>query len=156
MSVWENVAFNLIYGKQMGRARAQEIALAKMAAVNLNPEVATLHPDALSGGMKKRVALARAIAADPEVIFFDEPTTGLDPIVSSVINELILKCTKISGASAVTITHDINSVRRIADRVALLYEGKFIWIGSVKEMDTTDNPYVRQFIHGYAHGPFTD
>jgi len=156
MRVWENIAFALIQGHGMPRAQAKEIALEKLASVNLAPEVANLYPAELSGGMQKRVALARAIASEPQVIFFDEPTTGLDPIVSSIINDLIVASVKKLGAATLTITHDINSLRHIADRVGLLFEGKLIWTGSVTEMETTDNPYVRQFIHGSAHGPFTD
>jgi phospholipid/cholesterol/gamma-HCH transport system ATP-binding protein len=156
MKVWENIAFALIQGHGMPRAQAKEIALEKLAAVDLLPAVANLYPAELSGGMQKRVALARAIASEPQVIFFDEPTTGLDPIVSGTINDLIVESVKRLGASALTITHDINSLRRIADRVGLLFEGRLIWTGSVAEMEETDNLYVQQFIHGRAHGPFTD
>jgi len=156
MKVWENIAFALIQGHGMGRAQAKEIAMEKLTAVNLAPEVANLYPAELSGGMQKRVALARAIASEPKVIFFDEPTTGLDPIVSGTINDLIVESVKKLGASTLTITHDINSLRHIADRVGLLFQGRLIWMGSVTEMEETDNPYVQQFIHGRAHGPFTD
>lgn len=151
--IWENVAFGLIQGKRMPRAQAREIALEKLAQVGLPPEVAMLYPAELSGGMQKRVGLARAIAAQPEIIFFDEPTTGLDPIMSDVINNLILKCVRQIGATALTITHDMASVRKIADRVAMLHEGKIIWCGPVSEMDHCGNPYVEQFIHGRADGP---
>ncbi len=151
--VWENVAFGLIQGKRMQRAQAREIALEKLAQVGLPPEVAMLYPAELSGGMQKRVGLARAIAAQPEIIFFDEPTTGLDPIMSDVINNLILKCVRQIGATALTITHDMASVRKIADRVAMLHEGKIIWCGPVGEMDHCGNPFVEQFIHGRADGP---
>ncbi len=109
----------------------------------------------LSGGMQKRVALARAIATNPDIIFFDEPTTGLDPIISGTINELILRCVRDIGASAITITHDINSLRKIGDRVGLLYKGQFIWQGTIQQMDETNNPYVDQFINGKPTGPFT-
>lgn len=156
MKVWENIAFALIQGHGMARAQAKEIAMEKLIAVDLAPEVANLYPAELSGGMQKRVALARAIASEPKVIFFDEPTTGLDPIVSGTINDLIVESVKKLGASTLTITHDINSLRHIADRVGLLFQGQLIWIGSVTEMEETDNPYVQQFIHGRAHGPFTD
>lgn len=156
MTVWENIAFALVQGRGMDKSQAKEIALEKLGAVNLDPRVATLYPAELSGGMQKRVALARAIAADPDVIFFDEPTTGLDPIVSGTINELIVKCVKSIGAGAITITHDIKSLRHIADRVGLLHQGRLIWTGTVQEMDTTENSYVQQFIHGYPRGPFTD
>lgn len=155
MTVWENIAFALIQGQGMDRKEAHKLALEKLAAVNLSPETADLYPAELSGGMQKRVALARAIAANPEVIFFDEPTTGLDPIIGRTINDLIRKCVKDLGTSAITITHDVNSVRRIADRVGLLFQGRLIWTGSVTELDKTDNPYVQQFIHGNPQGPYT-
>jgi phospholipid/cholesterol/gamma-HCH transport system ATP-binding protein len=103
--------------------------------------------------MKKRVGLARAIATNPEIIFFDEPTTGLDPIMSDVINDLIVDCVKKLGATALTITHDMNSARKIADRIAMLYDGEIIWVGTVDELDKTKNPYVRQFVAGSAKGP---
>jgi len=155
LSVWENVAFGLMNGQNMGREEARKIALEKIDAVELSAKVADLYPAELSGGMQKRVALARAIATKPDIIFFDEPTTGLDPIVSGKINGLISKCVKELGATAFTITHDMHSLRAIADRVGLLFEGKLIWTGTVSEMDTTDNPYVQQFINGNASGPFT-
>ena len=156
MTVGENVAFGLVQGGGMKKSQAREIALEKLEAVDLSPTVADIFPAELSGGMQKRVALARAIATNPDVIFFDEPTTGLDPIVSGTINDLIVRCVRKLGASAVTITHDMNSLRKIADRVGLLFQGKLVWIGTVAEMDATDNPYVNQFIHGLPHGPFTD
>lgn len=155
MTVVENIAFGLIQGKSFSKEEAFKIALEKLQAVDLPPNVANIYPAELSGGMQKRVALARAIAMKPEIIFFDEPTTGLDPILSSTINSLILRCVHDIGASTITITHDINSLRTIADRVALLHEGRFIWEGTVQEMDKTDNPYVQQFINGYPEGPFT-
>ncbi len=153
LTVLDNVSFALVQGKKMKKKEAYKIALEKLRAVGLGEDVASLYPDDLSGGMKKRVGLARAIAATPDIIFFDEPTTGLDPIMSDVINELIVSTVKNLGATALTITHDIASVRKIADRVAMLYQGKIIWTGTVKEMDKTDNPYVRQFITGSASGP---
>jgi phospholipid/cholesterol/gamma-HCH transport system ATP-binding protein len=155
MTVWENVAFALTHGHGMPEAQAKEIAMEKLRAVGLDESAATIFPAELSGGMQKRVALARAIAANPEVIFFDEPTTGLDPIISGTINKLIIDSVRHIGASALTITHDIASLRKIADRVGLLCDGKLIWTGSVKEMDSTKNPYVVQFIHGLPNGPFT-
>ena len=124
-----------------------------MAPGGLKPEVADAYPADLSGGMKKRVGLARAIATNPEIIFFDEPTTGLDPIMSDVINDLIVDCVKKLGATALTITHDMNSARKIADRIAMLYDGEIIWVGTVAELDKTTNPYVRQFVAGSAKGP---
>lgn len=153
LPVWENVAFGLIMGRGNGRAEAKKVALQKLAAVGLGPDVAELMPAELSGGMQKRVALARAIAAEPEIIFFDEPTTGLDPIMADVINDLIVKCVKELGATAVSITHDMASTRKIADRVAMIYQGKIIWNGAKSEIDHSDNPYVDQFIHGRASGP---
>lgn len=155
MTVWQNVAFALTHGHGMPENQAKEIALEKLKAVGLDEGTAKIFPAELSGGMQKRVALARAIAANPEVIFFDEPTTGLDPIISGTINKLIIDSVRRIGASALTITHDIGSVRKIADRVGLLSNGKLIWTGTVKEMDKTDNPYVVQFIHGLPNGPFT-
>src|SRR5947209_13510689 len=133
--------------------QARDIAIEKVAAVGLDPDVGELSPAELSGGMQKRVALARAIAAEPEIIFFDEPTTGLDPIMADVINELIVKCVKELGATAVSITHDMASTRKIADRVAMIYGGKIIWNGPKSEIDNSGNPYVDQFIHGRASGP---
>ncbi len=153
LNIWENVAFGLIQGKKMKRAQAREIAIKKLAQVGLSEDVASLYPDELSGGMKKRVGLARAIAADPELIFFDEPTTGLDPIMSDVINDLIRSCVTDLGATGITITHDMSSVRKIADKVAMLYKGKIIWYGGVDEIDDSGNPYVEQFINGRADGP---
>jgi phospholipid/cholesterol/gamma-HCH transport system ATP-binding protein len=129
------------------------VALAKLGAVGLGPEIGELSPSELSGGMQKRVALARAIAREPEIIFFDEPTTGLDPIMADVINDLIVKCVRELGATAVTITHDMHSARKISDRLAMLYKGKLIWVGPAKEIDRSDNAYVDQFIHGRAEGP---
>ncbi|MDP2194295.1 MAG: ATP-binding cassette domain-containing protein [Alphaproteobacteria bacterium] len=156
LNIWENIAFGLTHGQNMSKVDARKIALEKLDAVELSATVANLYPAELSGGMQKRVALARAIATNPDIIFFDEPTTGLDPIVSGKINELISKCVKELGATAITITHDIQSLRQIADRVGLLFNGKLIWVGSVAEMDQTDNPYVDQFIHGKPRGPFTN
>jgi phospholipid/cholesterol/gamma-HCH transport system ATP-binding protein len=153
--VWENVAFGLIQGRGMERQAAREIALAKLAAVGLGGDVAELRPAELSGGMQKRVALARAVAADPEIIFFDEPTTGLDPIMADVINDLVLKCVRELGATAVSITHDMVSARKIADRIAMLHKGRIIWQGPTVEIDRSGNPFVDQFIHGRAEGPIT-
>ncbi|QCO01493.1 ATP-binding cassette domain-containing protein [Azospirillum argentinense] len=153
LKVWENVAFGLIQGEHMPRAKAKDIAIAKMGAVGLGPEVGELFPSELSGGMQKRVGLARAIADEPEIIFFDEPTTGLDPIMADVINELIVKCVKDLGATAVTITHDMASARKIADRVAMIYQGRIIWTGHANDIDSSGNPYVDQFVHGRGEGP---
>lgn len=153
LPVWENVAFGLIQSKTVKRDEAKEIAIKKLASVGLGSEVATLFPVELSGGMQKRVALARAIAMDPEVIFFDEPTTGLDPIMSDIINDLIVECSKELGATTFTITHDMASVRKIAKHVAMIYKGQIIWSGKVEDLDNSGNPYVEQFIHGSSQGP---
>jgi phospholipid/cholesterol/gamma-HCH transport system ATP-binding protein len=153
LRVWENVAFGLIQGRGMERDAAKERALAKLGAVGLGPEVGELGPAELSGGMRKRVALARAIAADPEIIFFDEPTTGLDPIMADVINDLILKCVRELGATAVSITHDMVSARKIGDRIAMLHKGRIVWHGAAAEIDRSGNPFVDQFINGRAEGP---
>jgi phospholipid/cholesterol/gamma-HCH transport system ATP-binding protein len=153
LPVWQNVAFALIEGHGMERAKAKQIAIETLAAVGLGPEVGELWPSELSGGMQKRVALARAIAARPAIIFFDEPTTGLDPIMADVINGLIVSCVRKLGASALSITHDMASTRKIADRVAMIYEGKIIWNGPVANLEHSGNPYVDQFIHGREEGP---
>ena len=153
LKVWENVAFGLVQGRRMPRGQAKEIALAKLAAVGLGPDVGELSPSELSGGMQKRVALARAIATEPEIIFFDEPTTGLDPIMADVINELIVKCVKDLGATALSITHDMASARKIADRIAMIYQGKIIWHGKREDIDHSGNAHVDQFINGRAEGP---
>ena len=153
LPVWQNVAFGLIQGRGMKRDEAREIAIRKLAAVGLGPDVGELSPAELSGGMQKRVALARAIATDPEIIFFDEPTTGLDPIMADVINDLIKTCVHDLGATALSITHDMASVRKIADHVAMIHEGKIIWTGAAGEIDRSGNPYVEQFVHGRAEGP---
>jgi len=153
LPVWENVAFGLIQGRGMGRKKAKDIAIAKLAKVGLGSEVASLSPSELSGGMQKRVGLARAIAADPEILFFDEPTTGLDPIMADVINDLITSTVKDLGVTAISITHDMTSARKISDRIAMLYKGKIIWHGPTKDIDNSSNEYVDQFIHGRAEGP---
>ncbi len=153
LPVWENVAFGLIQGHGIPRRRARDIALEKLAKVGLGPDVAGLSPAELSGGMQKRVGLARAIAADPEIIFFDEPTTGLDPIMADVINDLIVATVRNLGVTALSITHDIASARKISNRIAMLYGGRIIWDGATAEIDQSGNPYVDQFIHGSAEGP---
>jgi phospholipid/cholesterol/gamma-HCH transport system ATP-binding protein len=153
LAVWENVAFGLIQGRHMARAKARDIAFEKLGQVGLTPEVGNLYPAELSGGMQKRVGLARAIAADPEIIFFDEPTTGLDPIMADVINNLIVDCVKRLGATTVSITHDMASARKIADDIAMIFKGEIIWQGPARTVDQSGNPYVDQFIHGRAEGP---
>ncbi len=153
LRVWENVAFALLHGKKISIVDAKDVALSKLRSVGLSEEVLYLFPSELSGGMQKRVALARAIATNPEVIFFDEPTTGLDPIMANVINDLIVKAREEIGATTITITHDIHSARVIANRVAMLYQGKIIWVGDVKDMDKSGNPIFEQFINGKITGP---
>jgi len=154
LRVWENVAFRLMRGPtKRPKQDARDIAIEKLRRVGLKPETADLFPAELSGGMQKRVGLARAIAAEPEIIFFDEPTTGLDPIMAGVINDLIREIVTEMGATAMTITHDMTSVRAIADRVAMLHDGVIQWTGPVADMDATPDPYVQQFIHGRADGP---
>lgn len=154
LRVWENVAFRLLRGHhKRPKSEAREIALEKLRRVGLKPQVADLYPGELSGGMQKRVGLARAIAAEPEIIFFDEPTTGLDPIMAGVINDLIREIVTEMGATAMTITHDMSSVRAIADRVAMLHAGRIQWTGPVQDLDAAADPYLQQFIHGRAHGP---
>ena len=153
LTVWENVAFGLLENHKMERKKAKTEAVRVLRQVGLAPDVADLYPSEISGGMQKRVSLARAIATKPEIIFFDEPTTGLDPIMADVINDLIIESARGLGATALTITHDMASARKIADRIAMLYKGKIIWQGTVKELDKTDNPYVKQFINGSSQGP---
>ena len=154
MPVWQNVAFRLLRGAQKRpHDEARAIALQKLRRVGLSDRVADLFPAELSGGMQKRVSLARAIAADPEIIFFDEPTTGLDPIMSGVINALIREIVVEMGATAITITHDMTSVRAIADKIAMLHGGKIRWHGPVSQLDDSGDPYLDQFLHGRAEGP---
>lgn len=154
LPVWQNVAFRLMRGAlKRPKAEARDIAIEKLRRVGLTPDVADLFPSELSGGMQKRVGLARAIAAEPEIIFFDEPTTGLDPIMSGVINDLIREIVVEMGATAMTITHDMTSVRAIADNVSMLHDGVIQWTGPVAQMDASGDPYLDQFIHGRADGP---
>ena len=154
LTVWQNVAFRLLRGslkKEKDEARA--IAIEKLGRVGLGPATADLYPADLSGGMQKRVGLARAIAAEPEIIFFDEPTAGLDPIMAGVINNLVREIVTEMGATAMTITHDMTSVRAIADKVAMLHDGKIRWTGPVADMDESGDPYMTQFITGSEDGP---
>src|SRR5665213_3665580 len=153
LPVWENEAFGLIQGRGMKRAQARDVAIQKLAKVGLSEDVAFLSPAELSGGMQKRVGLARAIAADPEIIFFDEPTTGLDPIMADVINNLIVDCVHRLGATTISITHDMASARKIGDDIAMIYKGEIIWQGAAKMVDRSGSAYVDQFIHGKADGP---
>lgn len=153
LTVWENISFRLMNRHHMKKKDAKDLAVKKLAQVGLGAEVANLSPSELSGGMQKRVALARAIASNPEVIFFDEPTTGLDPIMADVINDLIVKCSRELGATTITITHDMHSARKIGHNIAMIYKGKIIHHGPAKDIDHTGNEYVDQFIHGKAEGP---
>jgi len=154
LPVWQNVAFRLLRGQlKRPKDEARAIAIEKLRRVGLKPTVADSFPAELSGGMQKRVGLARAIAAEPEIIFFDEPTTGLDPIMSGVINDLIREIVTEMGATTITITHDMSSVRTIADRVAMLHDGVIQWTGPIGEMDAAEDPYLRQFVSGSAEGP---
>ena len=153
LPVWRNVAFGLIEGRSMSAGEAKQVALTKLSQVGLKPDVGELYPAELSGGMRKRVGLARAIATEPEVIFFDEPTTGLDPIMGHVIDKLIVSCVQDVGATALSITHDMASARRISKRMAMLFGGKIIWQGPTQDIDRSGNPYVEQFITGNAEGP---
>jgi phospholipid/cholesterol/gamma-HCH transport system ATP-binding protein len=153
LTIWENIAFRLINADGVSRATAKERAIAAMKQVRLAPETANLRPVELSGGMQKRAALARAIIAKPDILFFDEPTTGLDPITADAINDLILEMVKDLGCSALSITHDMASARKIADDIAMLYQGRIIWRGPAQDVEHSGNPYVDQFVHGRATGP---
>lgn len=153
LPVWENVAFGLIARQRIRRSEARERAGEILGLVGLGPEVGALHPAALSGGMQKRVALARAIAAQPDILFFDEPTTGLDPIIAAVIDGLIVDCVKRLGSTAIAITHDMASARRIGDEAAMLYGGKIVWTGPAAALLESGNPLVDQFTHGRREGP---
>lgn len=155
LPVWENVAFDLVQNRGVSRKEAKIVAIKVLRQVGLSRDIADLYPSELSGGMQKRVGLARAVITKPEIIFFDEPTTGLDPIMADIINDLIIESAKDLGATTLTITHDMASARKIADKIAMLYQGKIIWYGTVKELDKTTNPYVKQFIQGSSKGPIT-
>ena len=153
LPVWRNVTFALTQGRMRNMARMKAIAQENLERVGLGADILNLRPSELSGGMQKRVALARAIAAKPEILFFDEPTTGLDPIRADVINDLIVELVHDLGITAVTITHDMASARKIAHRVAMLYHGKIIWTGPRDRLYSSGNPYVDQFVQGKAEGP---
>ncbi len=155
MRVWENVAFRLVIADKTPKREAKDRAIEALGRVGLTPEFAGLYPGELSGGMQKRVGLARAVVAHPDILFFDEPTTGLDPITSDVINNLILEEVKRLGCTAISITHDMTSARKIGDEIAMLHGGHIVWRGDAKAIDQTDNAYVRQFINGVAQGPIT-
>ena len=156
LSVWENICFTLLEQGLISKKDARAKALEKLKLVGLNEVALDLYPAELSGGMIKRVALARAIVNDPDIIFFDEPTAGLDPIMSGVISELIVDCSEKLGATTITITHDMNCARRVADKAALIYKGQFIWQGSGDDLDTSGDAYLDQFVHGKPHGPVTN
>lgn len=153
LPVWENVAFGLLAQKRCTRAEARDKATEVLAQVGLAASVGDLQPSALSGGMQKRVGLARAIAAQPDILFFDEPTTGLDPIMGAVIDGLIVDCVKRLGSTAIAITHDMLSARRIGDRAAMLHKGRIVWEGLASDLMDTGNPMVDQFTHGRREGP---
>ena len=154
LPIWQNVAFRYLHGKQkINASEAKKIAIEKLERVGLKKSFADNFPSELSGGMQKRVALARAIATQPEIIFFDEPTTGLDPIMAQVINDLIRELVVELGVTAVTITHDIQSVRSIADEVSLLHNGIIQWSGTLEQLDQSNNEYLKQFIAGSTVGP---
>jgi phospholipid/cholesterol/gamma-HCH transport system ATP-binding protein len=153
LTVWENITFAVRRRDKLSKSQAHELAIQKLKQVGLTPEVASQRPSELSGGMQKRVALARAICGNPEIIFFDEPTTGLDPIMAEVINELIVECCKKIGATAITITHDMHSAKIIADEIAMLYKGQIIWRGEANQIMQSGNAFVEQFVHGKSEGP---
>ena len=156
LSIWENIGFGLMHNQKKSREEARAIAVEKLKQVGLSEKIAESFPAELSGGMQKRVSLARAIATNPEIIFFDEPTTGLDPIMADVINDLIVETVRDIGATALSITHDMASVRKIADEVGMIYKGRIIWQGDVDNLDDSGNDHVHQFINGNAEGPITD
>ena len=153
LPVWENVGFRLINADNLPRREARDAATEALARVGLPPEVGQLYPSEISGGMQKRVGLARAVVAHPKVLFFDEPTTGLDPINADMINDLIVEEVRRLGCTAISITHDMTSARKIADEIAMLHGGRIVWRGPAADIDQSGNPYVDQFIHGRAHGP---
>ncbi|KKB96669.1 Glutamine transport ATP-binding protein GlnQ [Candidatus Arcanobacter lacustris] len=153
LTVWENIAFALVNNKLKTKAQAKEIAFDKLSKVGLSNNIGMLYPSELSGGMQKRVALARAISTEPEILFFDEPTTGLDPIMANVINDLIVRCSEELKATTITITHDMNSVKQIAKRVAMIHKGNIIWDGKIDNLFSSDNEFVDQFVHGNIAGP---
>ena len=155
LPIWENVTFRLRHRRKLSKTKARDIAVTTLTGLGLAPHVIDQYPAELSGGMQKRVALARAIADKPEILLFDEPTSGLDPITGGVIDRLIIDAVKRLGATTVTISHDMASVRRIADKVAMVHNGIIVWCGDVKCMDNSGVPEVHQFVHGLADGPLT-
>ncbi len=155
LTVWENVGFGLLQHSNLKPGQIREVVEEKLRMVGL-PGTLDLMPSELSGGMRKRVGLARAIAMEPEILLYDEPTTGLDPIRGDSINDLIIQLREELGIASITITHDMISAYKIADRIAMLFKGKLIATGTPDEIRSTDNPYVHQFIHGQAEGPIKD
>jgi len=153
LTVWENIAFRLLYADKVARKEARERAIEAMRKVRLTPDFADVRPIELSGGMQKRAGLARAIIAKPDILFFDEPTTGLDPITADAINDLIIDMVKDLGCAAVSITHDMASARKIADEIAMLYGGRIVWRGPASAIDSSGNAMVDQFVAGRADGP---
>jgi phospholipid/cholesterol/gamma-HCH transport system ATP-binding protein len=153
LTVWENVSFALMYRDHIPRDEAKNRAIETLAKVRLGASAADLRPAELSGGMQKRVALARAIIGKPDLIFFDEPTTGLDPITADAVNNLVVEQVKALGAAAVSITHDMASVRKIADEVAMLHDGRIVWRGPISALEKSGSAHVEQFVHGRAEGP---
>lgn len=155
LPLWENVAFGLMSAHGVAKPEAREIAIERLRQVGLDSDTADRFPADISAGAQKRVGLARAIATTPEILFFDEPTTGIDPLMGEVIDSLIVKCVRELGATALTITHDMESARRIADRIAMIYEGRIVWVGDVANISNSGNDVVDQFIHGRVEGPIT-
>jgi phospholipid/cholesterol/gamma-HCH transport system ATP-binding protein len=153
LSVWRNVAFGLVEGRGMAHPAARAIALDKLAAVGLDAGVAELLPAELSGGMQKRVALARAIATDPEIVLLDDPVAGLDPILTASVSNFIAAAVREMKATAIFISQDIECVRRIARHVAMIHDGRIVWHGPVEAVDRSGNPYVDQLVHGQSKGP---
>ena len=155
MTIGENVGFALIEHTELGERAVRERVEEALELVGLKG-IQDLKPSELSGGMKKRVALARAICIRPEILLYDEPTTGLDPIMSDAINELILSLHDRLKVTSIVVTHDMVSAYKVGSRIAMMYQGKIIEIGSPEEIRNTANPVVRQFITGSATGPITD